>query len=364
MNMTRSISVVTGLFYACGLPVLLAACQGEPVVRDESVKQVTTFTVDEPVSGSQRNMPARLAASQRVELSFRVDGKLERLDAREGDFVTAGQVLAVLEQADFKTALQDRKAAFESARVDYDRARSLIVDEAISQNDYDEVRAEFRTSRAAYEQAKVDLGYTVLQAPFNGEVSSRLVQNFEEVKAGQQIFYVTDTSRMDVKFNVPESVMILLKGDADQPSGDSRVHLLLAESPQEPLLLEFKEFSGRADPQTKTYEVTFQVEQPEDGLLLPGMTGSARVELLGLQEGNLMVPSRAVFGDIYMNPRVWVLDTQSNAVSSQPVSVGRNAGRSIAITGGLEPGDVLVSSHMSFLREGEVVEPLDAAGAL
>ncbi len=251
MNKTRPLSLVAGLFSACALSFLLAACQGEPVVRDDSVKQVTTFTVDKPVSDNQRNMPARLVASQRVELSFRVAGKLKRLEVREGDFVTAGQVLAVLEQADFQTALEDRKAAFESARVDYDRARSLIADEAISQNDYDEVRVEYRTSRAAYEQAKVDLGYTVLQAPFNGEVSRRLVQNFEEVKAGQQIFYVTDTSRMDVKFNVPESVMILLEGDIDQPRGDSKVHLVLADNPQEPLLLEFKEFSGRADRRPK-----------------------------------------------------------------------------------------------------------------
>ena len=348
-----------------GLPLaavtLLGACEQEIVQRDESVKQIATFVVEEATKDGIRNMPARLVASQRVELSFRVDGKLTELRVREGDDVGAGDVLAVLDQSDFRNNLADKEAAFINAQTEYERAKTLIVDGAISQRDYDQVKAEFGTSRAAFEQAKVDLEYTVLRAPFTGEVATRAVENFEEVKAGQQIFYVTDTSRMDVKFSVPEGVMILID-DAAKEAGEEdyvEINLSLSDRPGEVFPMEFKESAQRASTQTKTFEVTYQVDQPDNGILLPGMTGNAQISLYDFEDDAFMVPTRVVFGDIYMNPHVWILAPATNTVSAREVSIGRNAGRSIAITGGVTPGEVLASSHVSFLREGEQVELLD-----
>ena len=123
--------------------------------------------------------------------------------------------------------------------------------------------------------------------------------------------------------------------------------------------MEFKESAQRASRQTKTFEVTYQVEQPEGGSLLPGMTGNAQIRLYDFESDAYMVPTRVVFGDIYMNPHVWVLDPAAMTVSAREVSIGRNKGRSLAITGGVSAGEVLVSSHVTFLREGEKVELLD-----
>ena len=357
MNERATISGMRHLpvLLAVGL-ALLAACADPLPPGERPIKTVDTFRVASPVTDGVRNLPARLVASQRVELSFRVPGKLAEIRVREGVLVTAGEILAVLEQSEFETALKDREAAFQNASRDYERARVLIVEEAMSKQDYDEVVAEYRIARAELEQARVDLEYTYLRAPFDGEVSTRSVENFEEVTAGEQIFYITDTSRLDVKFAIPESLMVMLRSATDKPSDDAvRVSLRLPDRPDVAYPMEFKEFAQRPDSETKTYEVTYQVEQLSDGLLLPGMTATAEVELFDFVPGNFRVPARTVYGDIYMQPRVWVLDENELRVSSRSVSVGRKAGSSIAITAGVEAGETLVTSHVAFLREGEQV---------
>ncbi len=346
----RSIAALT-------IAVTLAACDQSSPVREERVKEVRTFSISRSINDSARNMPARLLAAQRVKLSFRVPGVLQQLEVKEGDEVVAGQILAVLDQSDYETAEYDKKAAFESARDDYERAKQLIVDEAISEIDYDEVKAHYRITKAEYEQAKVDMEYTVLRAPFNGQVSTRSVENFEEIIAGQEIFYLTDTSKMDVKFDVPESVMIAVRNVRDElDEDDVGVTLSLPDQPELRLPMEFKEVAQKADQQTQTYEVTYQVEQPEEFILLPGMTASAHLEFYNYISGEYKVPVRAVFGDIHMNPRVWILDESTMTVSSREVDIGHQVGRSVAIVGGVDPGEVLVASHVAFLREGEAVQ--------
>lgn len=354
-----------GRYFAVLVLPFLAACEEQLDLPPPAVKEVTTFTVANPQNDSVRNMSARLAASQRVELSFRVPGKVVELLVKEGDEVSEGQILASLDQSEFKNALADRQAAFESATADYERAKVLIVEEAMSKRDYDAVVAQFRIARAAYDQAKVDLQYTVLRAPFDGEVSTRSIENFEEVAAGEQIFYMTDTSRMDVKISVPESVMLMVRKSGSTERDDAvSVYLKLADRPGEAFEMQFREAAQRADPETKTYEVTYQIDQIPGLTLLPGMTASAQVEFHDFTQGQFRVPSRVVFGDIYMRPRVWVLDEAAGTVTSREVTIGRSAGRSLTITSGVQPGDRLVSSHVAFLREGEVVTTDDASQAI
>ena len=101
------------LAFAFLIPLALLGCsEQEAEVQTEIVRPVKTIVVG--LSGDYatiRKFPGVVDANQKVELSFRVPGKLQSLPVREGDLVDKNQVIATLDPTDFKIALSDRLAS-------------------------------------------------------------------------------------------------------------------------------------------------------------------------------------------------------------------------------------------------------------
>ncbi len=151
---------------ACASLLLLGACQQQAPEEEpaEVSRPVKTLLVAAPESGGVRNFPARIAASRRAELSFRVAGKLIELPVKEGDafwlrmvillmkegeVVEAEQVVAALVPTDFEVVVNDRQATYSNAKKNFDRAKELIDKGHISKMDYDRLEAEFKNAEAA-----------------------------------------------------------------------------------------------------------------------------------------------------------------------------------------------------------------------
>jgi RND family efflux transporter MFP subunit len=177
----------------------LSACSGpQEELPPPPVRPVKLFTVEGSDGAALRRFPGAISASQRAELSFRVNGVLQEILVKEGDQVKKGQVLARLDPTDYRIRVSDRQATFDSTEKNFNRAKELIQDGNISQTDYDRVEANFRTSEAALKLAKQDLAYTRLQAPFAGSIGRRDVENFEEIQAKQAIFQLQNVDQLDV----------------------------------------------------------------------------------------------------------------------------------------------------------------------
>ena len=345
------------LFVCIAVSGLLSACQKPPSVELAPPPNVRIMEIGSAELGGLRQLPGRIEASERAELSFRVAGKLQQLLVVEGDPVERGQVLARLAQQDFNTVLADREAAFKRAAANYRRAKELIGGGNITRRDFDQIEARYKRSSASLGQAKANLEYTVLRAPFTGLLASRHVENHEEVVLGQAVFSLRSSDSVDVKFDVPESLFILVQDEANSPGQDRIVVTVrFNAAPGVEFPLEFKEIATKADPKTKTFEATYLMEPPEEFNVLPGMTASVTVNMPNLRGAVFNIPERAVFGDIHMQPRIWLLDMDAMTVSSRPVRVGRLTGNSIEVLDGLEQGDVLVTSPTNFLLEGQQVQ--------
>jgi len=338
---------------------LLAACQQEMEYAPVPPPAVETMEIGSAEVGALRQLPGRIEASQRAELSFRVAGRMKLLEVAEGDQVEQGALLAQLAQQDFKTVLADREAAYKRARADYRRAQELIGNGYITRRDFDQIESRYRKTRAALGQARADLDYTALRAPFSGVVAVRHVENHEEVVQGQTVISLRSSDMVDVKFDVPESLIILVQqqGEKEPAQDNVVVSARFSAAPGVDYPLSFKEIAKRADPVTKTFEVTYLMPAPEEFNVLPGMTASVSINMPSMRGAIFLVPARAVVGDIAMEPRIWVLDRATMTVSSKAVRVGRLTGDSIEVVDGLESGDVLVTSPSNFLLEGQRVEP-------
>ena len=336
----------------------------EPV-GEPSSRPVKLFTVDDGVGEEVRRFPAAIEASMQAELGFRVAGQLAELPVREGDVVEEGQVIARLDSTDFRIAVEDREAAFENAERNFRRARDLISTGSISQLDYDRMEAEFRSSRAALEQARANLGYATLRAPFRGRIARRYVDNFEEVLGKQRIVYLQDTDMLDVIIAMPESVVRSVTAGSDEDELDSpsaeeaaaseiRALASFEEYQNIGFALEIKEIATRADPDTQTFAVTFTMPQPSEFTVLPGMTAQVDVDFTDLiaRETATWVPIGAVQADEGLEPRVFVLDPDLMQVRSRPVDVGRVSGAMIEVLSGLRGGEEIVAVGAAYLADG------------
>jgi RND family efflux transporter MFP subunit len=359
INSIRFIPVLLPVFAM----IALAACDpAVDVPTAEKIRPVKTVVIGDPGMDGERRFPGRIESARRLELAFRVAGTLKELPVREGDEVEVGAIIARLDDADFRTAFDDRKAVFTRTGADYERAKELVKEGFISRVDYDRVESDYKSAKAALEQAELDLSYTTLRAPFSGNVATRYVQNFEEVQSKQPIIALRDLKLLDVKFNIPESLVIrLTEQGVDSQATDVPVYAVFDAKPGQRYGLSYKEAATRADRATQTFEITYTLPAPDEIEVLPGMTTTVHVDLtryLSSSGGVFTIPAASVVADPGLSPKVWVVDPATLTVSGREVEVGSMEGNSIQVLSGLKGGERIVTAGAPYLVEGMKVRLL------
>ncbi len=349
-----------GIALSCALfLLLLAGCDGDPApAAVVSVRPVKTYTVGGGVADVRRSFPARIEAARRAELGFRVSGTVKDLLFKEGDNVPEGATIARLDPTDFKLVLADRKAVFDNAQRNFTRAEELIHAGNISRLDFDRMEANFKSADAALRQARQDLAYTELKAPFSGRLAKRYVERFEEVMAKKSVVSLQQSDALDVKIDVPEVLVRSIRAeraeamDALQPQTEAWAEFEGMPEQRFPLVL--KEVSTRADPGTQTFEATFSMPNPTSMVVLPGMTATVTIDFSRISEvvSLIWVPAAAVVADATLSPHVWVLDPAALTVSKRLVQVGDMHGDRIAVTRGLEGGEEIVAVGAFYMAQG------------
>ncbi len=345
--------------------VLAAGCSGEQGPEQPApIRPVKTMVVEPPDLGSERKFPGRVDAERKAELSFRVPGTVQTLEVKEGDQVQAGQVLITLDPTDYQIALKDAQATFDQAASDYERAQELVEQDFISRTDFDAKEAAWKTAGAALERAEQDLAYTKLQASFDGVISQRYAERFEEVQAKQPVLAMQDNQSLQIKVDVPEAVVIGVRpSDSGRPEpGRVPVMASFDNRPGQTFDLRLRELSTRADPATQTFEATFSMPAPEDFLVFPGMTATVTADFsrVSSEDTPFILPASAVTADADMAPFVWVVDESDMKTRKVPVTAGRLRGSSIELEGDLEPGSRVVVAGVGYLAEGMEVRLLAA----
>lgn len=345
--------------------ITLSACDtGIDEAPGEKVRPVKSLVVGDPGMGGERRFPGRIESAKRVELAFRVAGTLKELPVKEGDEVSVGAVIAKLDESDFRTTYDDRKAVFTRTKADYERAKELVKDGFISRVDYDKVESDYKSARATMRQAELDLSYTTLKAPFSGSIATRYVQNFEEVQARQPIIALRDLDLLDVKFNVPESLVIRLSEEGvESEDPDVPVYAVFDAAPDKRYWLSYKEAATRADQATQTFEVTYTLPAPDELEVLPGMTTTVNIDLTRYLDSDKVfnIPVASVVADPGLAPKVWVIDPDSMTVTAREIEVGIMTGNRIQVLSGLNGGERVVTAGAPFLVEGMKVRLLPEA---
>lgn len=352
---------------------LLAACAKEEAseVR-QTVRPVKLLTVVSSGEALLRSFPGRVRAARRVDLAFQVGGPLTELKADEGEKVKKGKVLARIDPRDFETAVKNAlgrmaraKAALSSARSEYERIKRIRETDAGAASEsmlvrrreaVEQARADIESLEATVKAARDSLADTSLRAPFDGVVSRRYVENFQEVRPKETILSIDDVSMVEIVVDVPELIVAQVRDNRSR-----EIHAEFAAAPGKRYALEIKEYATRADPGTQTFQVVLEMPQPEDLNVLPGMTatvsGSRSVETAAATP--FVVPAFAVFAGDGGQSRVWTLNAKEMTVQSRKVKTGRLTGtESIEILNGLTSGEIIAITGVARLQEGMKVRDL------
>jgi len=337
---------------------LLSGCEEPPQTIVASSRPVKTIIVGGDATSNTREFPAVVDAIKKADISFRVDGQINKILVKEGDDVKKGQVLAELDPTDFKIKLKDRQASYDTAKANYDRAVTLVKKGAISKVDHDNIRAQYHTAKANLETAKQDLLYTKLKANFDGVIAKRHVENFEEVIFSQKIYSLEDVSALKIKIDVPENLMILIKRSRD---GKRNLRAVFDNISNQEFPLSFLETATKADPNTKTFKVTLRMDSPEKYNVLPGMTATVYAEMFSHESNSdaaFALPVSAVISDNEKQATVWVVDEKTMTVNPIQVTPGLMIGDTMQVTG-LNPGARVVIAGAPFLRNDMKVTLLE-----
>lgn len=336
-----------------------------PVIRPVLTRQVFS------TGGSRtRTFPGIAQAERESRLSFRIPGKIQRLDVKVGDRVRPGQLVAALDPEDYRLQVEETQASLDRARAEsrnaeanYARVRALYENRNASRNELDGARAAAESAAAQVlaiqkrlELAQAQLSYTRLEAADEGAVAEVYAEVNENVQAGQPVVLLTGGSSIEVQVGVPEALISQVRpGDRVDVTFDAVPDRKLAAS-----VVKVGVVSGAST----TYPVTVRLDAPIPDVR-PGMAAEVSFSFSPRPGSErFLVPAAAVSED-RQGRYVFIAEPGPGGLATvrrQPVRVGELREDGLEILEGLRDGDLLIVAGMSRIAEGEIVKTLEGGG--
>ncbi|WP_339161076.1 efflux RND transporter periplasmic adaptor subunit [Methylobacterium bullatum] len=334
------------------------AGQPGPTPSKKSLATVRTAKAERSTIAADLVFTGDIQAQSQVNVAFRNNGKIAVRLVEVGDHVTADQVLAKLDPQEQRANLNNAQAALTSAealltqaKVNFKRQEMLLSSGYTTRPSYDDAEQQLRTTQASVESAKAALGtaqeqfsYTDLKAGVDGIVLSRSFEVGQVVQAGQTVLTMAEDGPRDAVFNVFEAVLAT-------PPESKQVEIILQADPKVRTVGTVREISPSVDAASGTVRVKVGLKDTPAAMSLGAIvigTGKFRPQTA------IVLP----WSSLYRwdnGPAVWVRDPASGKVAPRNVTIDRYSPNTIALSGGVEPGEEVVVAGIQFLRPGQSV---------
>ena len=374
MKREYRIGLITAtVILAAGL--ILGGCGRQNAGGPPPMPEVAVVTIEPKSVTLTTELPGRTAAYLVAEVRPQVSGIIQKRLFTEGADVRAGQVLFQIDPALYQASLDNAKAAlarseaqFSTIQLKERRLKELLVDKAVSVQDYDDaaaalkqVHADIQYAKATLETARINLKYTTIAAPISGRIGKSSVTEGALVTAQQATSLATiqqlDPMYVDVTQSTSEILRLrrlLQEGQIDQYSkNQQKVRLIMGDGTEYPLKgnLQFRDIT--VDPTTGSVVLRIVFPNPKD-ILLPGMFVRALVQE-GINKQAILIPQQAVSRDPKGNPITLIVD-RTGKVEQRPLTLDRALGDAWRVTAGLAPGDRVIVEGMLRVKPGVSVK--------
>ena len=295
------------------------------------------------------SITGRTQASRSVELRAETEGQVAELLVARGDVVAKGAVIARLRLDDRSAKLSEAKAVLKQREIEYEGAQKLHEKGFRSTTEQAGSAARLDAARAVVEQMQIDIARTTFHAPFDGVIREGHIELGDFVRVGDVAATIVDLDPILAVGSVSErQIGGLRKGGTAQVSlVDGSIHAGTIHF-----------IASVADPQTRTYRVELEIENPEYRIR-DGITAEIRFPL-GEARAHLVSPSVLTLND---DGVVGVRTVDENdIVRFMPVAILADETQGVWI-GGLPDRVRLIVVGQEFVIEGERVTPVTATGA-
>ena len=305
----------------------------------ERIIPVGIITIDSIGEIAHSSYPGYLEEGQSIDLAFKYGGTLCKLNVKEGNQVTKGQVLAQVTSPTLDNALRSAQATLDQAQDAYDRLKKVYDNGSLPEIKWKEMEANLEKAQSAYELANAMMQDNVITAPFSGTVTLVDAHIGENIVPLKPVIRVISTGGIAVKISVPEN-------EIAQLNLDDQADIIIPALDDRRYTGKITEKSMTASLLTHSYPVKVTVDQPDEDLR-PGMIG--KVELLSKVNKSIVIPANAVL--INRDGKfVWVVE--NGYATRRPITLAGYSGKGVIVSEGLCQGDHVVVEGYQKISEG------------
>ncbi|GGB28067.1 efflux RND transporter periplasmic adaptor subunit [Allosediminivita pacifica] len=335
--------------------------QEEGASQETPPRPVKLITLDAGENRLQRQFFGRLQARETVDLAFQVSGQIVKFPVQEGAQLAAGELVAQLDLTRFERQLRQAEINLDKARRDLERLEELSSSSA-SEVQIQNARTEYELAQVSVEEAENALDDATLEANFDALVARREVANYTTVNAGTPVVRLHDMSELRVDIDVPE--VLFRRATAE----DTVQFHASFPSLEETYELELRELEAETADVAQTFRITLAFTNEVPPRLLPG--ASVTVTATAIEDpgnGDIVVPETALVFSPDRQPGVMVFVPEGDGadrgtVARTPVEIAMREDAHVRVTGGIEPGTVIVAAGASQLRDGQEVRRFTGLG--
>ncbi|MBO6189010.1 MAG: efflux RND transporter periplasmic adaptor subunit [Prevotella sp.] len=348
------------------LAATLVSCGGgggRPQFGDNEYPVVTVGTSE---ADMQTTYPASIKGVQDVEIRPKTSGFLVQINVKEGQAVSAGQTLFVIDNETYQAQVRQAQAAVNTAqqqvntaKLTYDNAQQLHQNKVIgdyelqtSKNTFESAKAQLAQANAALASAKEALSFCYVKSPASGVVGTLPFKKGALVSGSNVLTTVSNISSMDIYFSVTEKEGMLLSqhGLGSLPA----VKLQLADGSIYGHEGKVARMSGVIDQSTGSVQLIATFPNPERQLK-SGATGKL---IIPRQNTTAIVIPQSCVSEVQNKKFVYML-ADGNKVKYSEIKVDpQDDGNSYIVTEGLKPGDKYVTNGITKLKDGMEIVPI------
>ena len=352
--------------------MLLASCGGgggRPTFGDNEFPVVAVGTSSTTM---QSTYPAVIKGVQDVEIHPKVQGFIVQINVKEGQTVSAGQVLFVLDNATYQAQVRQAQAqvntataSLNTAKLTYENSQKLHASGVIgdyelqsSKNNYESAVAGLAAAQASLASAQESLSYCFVKSPAAGVVGSLPFKVGTLVSASNTLTTVSNISSMEVYFSMTEKDVLAMGKNAGGLTGAIEampaVKLKLADGTEYGQEGRVTKMSGVIDASTGSVQIIAVFPNPEK-VLKSG--GSGAIIIPKSNTDAIIIPQSCV-SEVQDKKFVYILD-KDNKVKYTEIKVDpQNDGNNYIVTEGLKTGDKYVTNGITKLSDGMEIVPI------